>query len=467
MLKTRLAECKLLNTRKKRIAALILSVLVLLLSVYCLLRFGFGLDVMDQSGFRTRGGITRYLDYFGAPKTQWQYIDGNLYYFLPGKGAMAVGWQEIDGDRYYFGTDGIRVTGWQSIDGKSYYLNGAGKMVTGWQSIDGKSYYFTEDGAMATGWQTKDGKRSYFSQEGMALTGWQMVEEKLYYFTADGYTVSGWVELDNIRFRFAEDGAVVTGWYEDETGKYFFDADGRPHSGWLDHEGKRYYCNPDGTLATGWLTLEQDRYYLHDDGTMAVGEVKIEEVSHFFTSTGKYVLLCNPWHAVPEDYVLKLSSIEGFQFDSAGRDALQKMMDDCRAAGNSCVINNTYRSKATQQYLWDRSVNQYLAAGMTKEQAEKETAKSTAVPGHSEHQTGLAVDLNGPQATYDWLGEHCWEYGFILRYPNDKIDITGIIYEPWHFRYVGTELSLELKELGLCMEEYMTMLTEKQTNPPA
>lgn len=451
----------MLKTREKKIAALVLSAMALIVAVYGLLRFGFGLDVIDQSGFRTQKGITRYLDYFGRMQTRWQYIDGELYYFEPESGGMVTGWQQIDDERYYFGSDGVRMTGWQTIDGKTYYLGEAGKLVTGWQQIGGESYRFDEDGAMVTGWQSVDGKNSYLSQEGKALTGWQMVDGKLYYFTADGYTVSGWVELDNVRFRFADDGAVVTGWYEDETGKYFFDEDGHPHRGWLDWEGKRYYCNADGTLATGWLTLEQDRYYLHPDGTMAIGEVKIDGVSNFFTSTGKYVLLCNPWNPVPEDFVLKLSSIEGFQFDSAGRDALQKMLDDCRAAGLNCTINNTYRSKATQQRMWDRSVEAYMAEGMTKEQAEAETGKDTAIPGHSEHQTGLAVDINGDQAIYDWLGEHCWEYGFILRYPADRIDITGIIYEPWHFRYVGTELSLELKELGLCMEEYMAKLTEE------
>ena len=186
------------------------------------------------------------------------------------------------------------------------------------------------------------------------------------------------------------------------------------------------------------------------------GEIKIDGVSHFFTSKGKYVLLCNFRYAVPEDYKLQLAYVEGFQFDSAGQPALQKMLEDCRAAGNTCVINNTYRSKATQQYLWERSVNNFLTEGKTREEAEAETGKTIAIPGHSEHQTGLGVDLNGG---YDWLAENCWEYGFILRYPEDKFDVTGIVYEPWHFRYVGTELSMELKELGLTLEEYIVNLT--------
>ena len=374
---------------------------------------------------------------------------------------MTVGWKQIDGDTYYFGEDGVRVTGWLTVDGKTYYLGDAGKMLTGWHQIDRKNYYFTEEGAVATGWQSVNGRYSYFSQEGEALTGWQMLDGKLYYFTAEGYTVSGWIELGNTKYRFADDGSVVTGWYEDETGKFFFDEDGHPHSGWLEWEQKQYYCNADGSLATGWLTLEQDTYYLLPDGTMAVGKVEIDGANRFFTSKGKQILLTNRWNPVPEDYVVKLASIEGYQFDSAGRDALQQMMNDCRAAGYLCEINNTYRSKATQQRMWDKSVQKYIAAGMTAEQAAEETGKDTALPGHSEHQTGLAVDITGGHEMYNWLAEHCWDYGFILRYPENKAELTGIIYEPWHFRYVGTELSLELKELGICLEEYMEQITPK------
>jgi glucan-binding YG repeat protein len=366
---------------------------------------------------------------------------------------MVTGWQTIDSQRYYFDAHGVRATGWQELDGKTYYLDATGKMVTGWQLIDEKSFYFDQDGAMSTGWQMRDGKRSYFSTDGVALTGWQKLDDKLYYFDDDGYAVTGWQELDAVRYHFGDDGAAATGWFEDETGKYFFDTSGHPYSGWLDWEGKRYYCNPDGTLYTGWMTENQDRYYFRADGSMTVGEIKIDGISHFFTSKGKYVLMCNPWHPVPEDYKIQLATVYGYQFDSTGQYALQMMIDDCREAGYYCTINNTYRSKSTQQRMWDESVADFMAAGMTKEQAEIETGKTTAIPGHSEHQTGLAVDLNGGADVYNWLAEHCWEYGFILRYPDNKIDITGIIYEPWHYRYVGPENAKQIKEAGLCLEE--------------
>lgn len=455
-------ETKLLNKRWKQITALVLAVILLIMALYVLLRVVFSFDILDRSGFVKLPDGVRYTDYYGKVQKGWKYIDGELYYFDPDTGYMYIGWQELDGARYYFGTDGIRATGWQEVDGKTYYLHEDGKLATGWCQIDGKTYNFTDEGAMAIGWQEVDGKRCYFSAEGTALTGWHTIEDKRYYFTADGYTLSGWQTIDNVRFMLTEEGAVVTGWYEDETGKYFFEEDGHPHNGWLEWQGKRYYCDENGAMKTGWLQLEQDTYYLQADGTMAIGKLKIDGINRFFTSKGKSILLTNRWNPVPEDYVVKLASIEGFQFDSAGRDALQQMLEDCRAAGLSVEINNTYRSKATQQRMWDRSVQKYMNSGMTREQAEKETGKDTALPGHSEHQTGLAADINGSQAVYDWLAEHCWDYGFILRYPEGHYNITGIIYEPWHFRYVGTELSLELKELGLCLEEYMDMLTAQQ-----
>jgi D-alanyl-D-alanine carboxypeptidase len=92
-----------------------------------------------------------------------------------------------------------------------------------------------------------------------------------------------------------------------------------------------------------------------------------------------------------------------------------------------------------------------------------------ARPGTSEHQLGLAVDfvdtrywtLDEKQAelpAQKWLMEHCWEYGFILRYPSEKSEITGIIYEPWHYRYVGREIALEIRDAGLTLEEYLETL---------
>ena len=120
--------------------------------------------------------------------------------------------------------------------------------------------------------------------------------------------------------------------------------------------------------------------------------------------------------------------------------------------------------------LFDRKMYYYTALGYEKAEAIVLAGQSVAVPGTSEHQLGLALDivdtsnwsLNDSQAetpAQQWLIEHSWEYGWILRYPDGKSDITGIIYEPWHYRYVGRQVAAEIHELGLCLEEYLEMLT--------
>lgn len=457
--------------------------LLLAVGTYSLLRFGFAIDVLDQSGWYQADGVTQYRDYYGRPLLRWQQIEGNNYYFDPAQdGAMVTGWLEADGIRYYLGENGALCTGWLELGEKTYFLDSTGAAVTGWQIVEEKLYCFDQTGILLTGWQEKDGRQYYFGEDGVLCTGWleletgkfyfdeagnpvtlwQEIEGKRYYFDDTGAIATGWLDWEQQRYYLDENGTPVTGWVDSSDGKRCFDADGVMLTGWAELEGKRYFFGEDGIMHTGWLDYEGDRYYLREDGTMAVGEVEIDGVSSFFTSTGKYVILVNPWHFMPEDYEPDLVDLEGFQVDSSCRDALQQMMQACRDAGYRCVINNTYRSVATQQYMWNVRIDMWTEQGMSYDAAVAYIGQSLALPRASEHHLGLAVDITGTDGMYAWLAEHCWDYGFILRYPDDRIDITGIIYEPWHFRYVGTELSKELQELGLCMEEYMTMLTESQ-----
>lgn len=145
---------------------------------------------------------------------------------------------------------------------------------------------------------------------------------------------------------------------------------------------------------------------------------------------------------------------------------LQDMMDDCRAADLQPVICSDYRSQETQQRLFNNQHNRLIAQGYSEENARTEAGKVVAVPGTSEHQLGLAVDIvdienqildedQEKTAVQKWLMENSWRYGFILRYPNDKSNITGIIYEPWHYRYVGKEAAKEIYDLDVCLEEYL------------
>lgn len=180
-----------------------------------------------------------------------------------------------------------------------------------------------------------------------------------------------------------------------------------------------------------------------------------------------YLTLVNPWNPLPEDYTLTLKKLSsGHSVDERCYPDLQEMMDACRMAGLSPVICSSYRSREKQQELFRNKINRLMAQGFSRNDAETEAAKVVAVPGTSEHQLGLAVDIvdlnnqnldtsqeNTP--VQKWLMEHCWEYGFILRYPNEKSGITGIIYEPWHYRYVGRDAAKEIYELGVCLEEYL------------
>lgn len=142
------------------------------------------------------------------------------------------------------------------------------------------------------------------------------------------------------------------------------------------------------------------------------------------------------------------------------------MLADCRAAGHTPLLCSSYRTQEKQTQLYNNLVQKQIARGNSRSEAMAKAAKEVAVPGTSEHQLGLAVDIVDTQnqvlnraqedtAVQQWLMEHCWEYGFILRYPPDKGEKTGIIYEPWHYRYVGREYAQAIRQSGLCLEEFL------------
>lgn len=183
------------------------------------------------------------------------------------------------------------------------------------------------------------------------------------------------------------------------------------------------------------------------------------------------LILVNPWHPIPEDYTVTLQDLgNGQAVDERCYEDLEAMLSDCRAAGNSPRICSSYRTWETQQTLYQNKVKRLIRQGYSRQRAETEAAKVVALPGTSEHQLGLALDivdqsyqiLDAKQeetAVQQWLMENSWKYGFILRYPNGKSEITGIIYEPWHYRYVGRQAAEQMQELELCLEEYIQLLT--------
>lgn len=178
--------------------------------------------------------------------------------------------------------------------------------------------------------------------------------------------------------------------------------------------------------------------------------------------------LVNDWNAMPADYESGVTFVAAGhqQVDSRISKDLQAMLDAGKAHGIG--VQSGYRSAEHQGTLYWRQVQYQRNAGKDEETAQRIAGTIVKRPGYSEHNTGLAVDLGGSgnfklemdfedTAAFDWLIEHCADYGFILRFPEGKEDITGVIYEPWHYRYVGKEAATAIMEQGLCLEEYLEM----------
>lgn len=384
----------------------------------------------------------------GRP-TGWAEEDGRTYYYLD-DGTAASGWLEIDGSQYYFGADGLLKSGFRDIDGVTYYFTEDGAKVSGWVEVDGRLYYLRQGGSLVTGWLSLDGQRYYLAETG-AATGIFPVKDSTYLFDAQGRLTSGWVEVDG--------------------GLAYGDLNGHPVTGWQTVGDQRYYFREDHLLQTGWAQIGGFTYRFHEDGTPYRGITPEGE----FASNGQLVTLVNPWHYIPDDYTVELTSIsEEYQIATVAYQDYLDMFRDCTNAGYQPAVCSAYRTQEYQQGLFDRKIERLLKDKdhhYTEEQARLIAAQSVAVPGTSEHQLGLALDivdnrnwnLNESQAdmpTQKWLMENSWRYGWILRYPNEKSAITGIIYEPWHYRYVGKEVAAEIYRLDICLEEYLQMLTE-------
>ena len=136
------------------------------------------------------------------------------------------------------------------------------------------------------------------------------------------------------------------------------------------------------------------------------------------------------------------------------------MFDAARKDGIYPVVWEGYRTYEEQQKILDDKIKAYINEGYSQSRAERTAKEWVALPGTSEHQLGIAVDINADKSkssndeVYTWLAANAHNYGFILRYPQGKQEITGTSYEPWHYRYVGVEVAREIYERGICLEEY-------------
>ena len=180
-----------------------------------------------------------------------------------------------------------------------------------------------------------------------------------------------------------------------------------------------------------------------------------------------YMVLANRSSVLPGDFtVAETATVGEAVIDARIAEALRQMVNDAAATGVKLKPTNGYRSIARQQELWDARVKTLMEGGLSQADAETKAIDYTSAPGTSDHNTGLGLDIVSEDhpakdagfaetAAAQWLAEHAADYGFILRYPSDKTEATGMDYEPWHYRYVGSEQAHKIKESGLCLEEYL------------
>lgn len=186
----------------------------------------------------------------------------------------------------------------------------------------------------------------------------------------------------------------------------------------------------------------------------------------------KNLLLVNGSHPLSDDYdyTKDLTTIpeeyHNGQLDQINKDIwpyLKAMIDDARKEGVNLSVWSPYRSYNIQQMLFNRQKQKQIEAGVPESEADAKAASIVARPGTSEHHTGLAADINMADDAFEntpmyaWLTEHCQDYGFIMRYPKDKIDVTGVIYESWHYRFVGINVAKDIKNKGITLEEYLEL----------
>lgn len=261
--------------------------------------------------------------------------------------------------------------------------------------------------------------------------------------------------------------APTAGWQVVDGQRRYLDADGQPVTGWQVLEGETYCFREDGTPMTGWVPCPEGRRFFDPDGIMLIGRQVVQGQVRFFAPNGIEVLLVNAKTPLPADFTVDLRDLGGGRKIAAEcYDDLQQMLSDCRAAGGQPAVCSAYRSWEKQEKLFRRKVAYYRRQGYADADAVTLAGTVVAAPGTSEHQLGLALDIvdenhwdldesQEETPTQQWLMTHSWEYGFLLRYPKDKSQLTGVIYEPWHYRWVGRAMAAEIHAQGICLEEYL------------
>ena len=205
-------------------------------------------------------------------------------------------------------------------------------------------------------------------------------------------------------------------------------------------------------LVLGFVFVQTASYMVNQ------GEIPVLSSFNLFkkeadTSLGWNLILVNDDYSVPNNYEVELTELSnGEKVDTRIYPQLQQMFDDARAAGLELFVREGYRTTQDQKQIMEERIQQYRNEGYSRSEAKELAEKYVAVPGTSEHELGIAVDINADtskcssDAVYTWLANNAYRYGFIKRYPSEKTEITGVNNEPWHYRYVGVEAAKEMPE---------------------
>lgn len=179
------------------------------------------------------------------------------------------------------------------------------------------------------------------------------------------------------------------------------------------------------------------------------------------------LVLVNKWNPILTPSEMKLTEVGKGQFvDERIYPYLQAMFDDARKKGINPIVASGYRTQEIQQSIYNEKISAFKAQGLSSEKAKKEAELWVAIPGTSEHELGIAVDINADgiyskgSEVYEWLANNAHRYGFIQRYPSNKTDITGVSHEPWHYRYVGEKVATEIYNQNICLEEYISYMNK-------
>ncbi len=424
-----------------------------------------------------------YLTEDGSMKEGWFKWEDGVYYFRPGNGDMFVGEQAVDGVVYNFGTDGKAVGLTEipaaAVEAPEVSVPAESENTTTSEVLEPvveeiPYVYYSEAGY---GWkQNNDGSWSYINKNGLKAKNWLFDDTNHWFFMgSDGKMQTGYIEWNGQRYYLNSDGRMQEGFMHTAEGIYYF----RPGNGDMIFglhiiDNVLHNFGEDGKLLTGWQTYNDAKYFFNPlTGKPVKGIVLIDGVQYGFNEEGKLDMAVIPWNlllvnhknSMPENYEISLKTVSGYSVDSRIASALSDMINAAKKDGVTLRITSAYRTIATQTRLYNNGLTNRLNKGMSYEAAVAERNLYNAEPGKSEHNLGLALDFisgstldesfaNTNQAA--WLLAHAHEYGFILRYKAEKVDITKIAYEPWHYRYVGIEAAVVMHESGACMEEFFT-----------